>query len=124
VLEDPYAYPKWVVGSDKTLSADADFPAPGTKFEVQVAGGAQDKTEVRELSPPRRIVLDAGARWLGPARVTIELAAADGGTEVTIIEDPAGKMSPLRFAPLVQLAIKLRNVESLRRFRRLVQSRS
>jgi uncharacterized protein YndB with AHSA1/START domain len=112
------------VGSDRTLSADANFPAAGTKFEVQVAGGAQDETEVREVFPPRKIVLYAAARWLGPARVTIELAAANGGTEVTIIEDPAGKLSPLRFAPLVQLAIKLRNVESLRRFRRLVESRS
>jgi uncharacterized protein YndB with AHSA1/START domain len=124
VLEDPYAYPKWVVGADKTLSADPTFPAAGTKFEVQVAGGARDKTEVREVVPPRKIVLDAAARWLGPARVTIELAAANGGTEVTMIEDPAGKLSPLRFAPLVQLAIKLRNVEALRRFRRLVESRS
>jgi hypothetical protein len=124
VLEDPYAYPKWVVGSDRTLSADPRFPAVGSEFEVRLAGGAQDKTKVRELQPGRRIVLDAAARVFGPARVSIELSSANGGTDVTIVEDPAGKIAPLRLLPPVQLAIKLRNVESLRRFRRLVESRA
>ncbi len=79
---------------------------------------------MREVHPPRKIVLDAAARVLGPARVTIELAAANGGTDVTLVEDPAGKLSLLRFVPPVQLAIKLRNVESLRRLRKLVLARS
>jgi hypothetical protein len=78
---------------------------------------------VREVEPGRRIVLDAAASYLGPARVEIEIEAQNGGTRVTMIEDPAGKVAPLRFMPPVQLAIKVRNVESLRRLRRLAEAR-
>jgi uncharacterized protein YndB with AHSA1/START domain len=121
VLEDPYAYPKWVVGADKTLEADASWPAPGSKFEVQLAGGAQDHTEVESVDPGRRIVLLAARRMYGPARVTIELSPANGGTDVTMVEDPAGKLAPLRFVPPVHLAIRLRNKESLDRLRKLAE---
>jgi uncharacterized protein YndB with AHSA1/START domain len=121
VLEDPYAYPKWVVGADKTLEADASWPAPGSRFEVRLAGGAQDHTEVREMDPGRRIVLIAARRMYGPAKVTIELAANNGGTDVTMIEDPVGKLAPLRFIPPLHLAIRLRNKESLSRLQRLAE---
>src|SRR3954447_22001810 len=90
VLEDPFAYPKWVVGTDRTLEADPDWPRPGSSFKVHVALGLSDRTTVREVSPGRRIVVDAAANLLGPARVSIALAPEGGGTRVTIIEDPAG----------------------------------
>lgn len=122
VLSDPYTYPKWVVGADRTVAADASWPAPGSRFRVRLAIGVHDYTSSRAVSAGKRIELDAGGIF-GPARVQIELTADNGGTRVTMVEDPAGKISPLRFAPPVQLAIKARNVESLRRFRRLVEAR-
>lgn len=111
------------MGSRRTLSADTSWPAPGSKFEVELAGGAQDHTEVLALDPGRRIQLHAGARVFGPAKVTIALKESAGGTEVTLVEDPDGKFAPLRLVPPVHLAIKLRNVESLRRFKQLVLDR-
>jgi uncharacterized protein YndB with AHSA1/START domain len=123
VLEDPYAYPKWVVGADRTLEADAQWPAPGSRFKVHLGLGIKDYTKVREVDPGRRIVLDAAAGYLGPARVEIELEPSNGGTQVTMIEDPAGKVAPMRFFPPVHLAIRLRNVESLRRLQRLAERR-
>ncbi len=124
VLDDPYAYPMWVVGTDRTVDADPNWPAPGSEFRVHVAFGHVDTTKARALIPGRRIVLDAAASFLGPARVTIELEPEGDGTQVTMIEDPAGKLTPLRFLPPVHLAIRLRNVESLRRFKRLAEERS
>lgn len=123
VFEDPYAYPEWVVGADRTLSADASWPAPGSEFRVRLAFGAVDKTRVRELSAPRRIVLDAGT-LLGPARVTLDLEADGTGSRVTIVEDPAGKATPAKWFPPTHAAIRLRNAESMRRLRRLAESRS
>ncbi len=120
-LADPYAYPEWVVGSDRTLSADDSWPLPGSAFRVRLATRHVDRTEVCAVDPGRRIVLEVGSR-VGPAKVTIELAEADGGTDVTLIEDPTGKVAPLRFLPPVQLLIKARNVESLRRLRRLCEA--
>jgi uncharacterized protein YndB with AHSA1/START domain len=124
VLEDPYAFPKWVVGTDRTLEADPHFPAPGSAFQVHVALGIKDQTKVIELVPGRCIKLHAGVSFLGPAEVTIELEAVPGGTQVTIVEDPVGKVLPLKYFPPVQLAIKLRNLESLRRLKRLALARA
>jgi uncharacterized protein YndB with AHSA1/START domain len=124
VLDDAYAYPRWVVGTDRTVRADRGFPAPGSGFDVHVAFGHVDRTEVVDLQPGRRIVLDAAANVLGPARVTIETSARDGGTDVTIVEDPHGKALPLKLLPPVHLLIRLRNVESLRRLRRIARERA
>jgi uncharacterized protein YndB with AHSA1/START domain len=124
VLEDPYAYPKWVVGTDRTLEADPGFPAPGTKFKVHIALGLKDHTKVVEVDPGRKIVLDAAASFFGPVRVAIELEPRGSGTHVTLIENPHGKMLPWRFFPPAHLGIKVRNVESLRRFERLVKARA
>jgi uncharacterized protein YndB with AHSA1/START domain len=121
VLDDPYLYPRWVVGSDRTLSADPAWPAPGSAFEVRLAFGATDATRSLELEPGRKIVLDAAAGMFGPARVTIITESQPGGTRVTMIEDPAGKVRLLRYVPAVHLVLRARNVESLRRLRTLVQ---
>lgn len=123
VFEDPYAYPEWVVGADRTLSADPAWPAPGSEFEVRLAFGAVDKTRARERVPGRRLALDAGTLF-GPARVTLELEAEGGGSRVTLIEDPAGKMTPAKYFPPTHLALRLRNAESVRRLRRVVEQRS
>src|SRR3954447_14603384 len=124
VLSDPYAYPRWVVGSDRTLEADADWPIPESKFKVRLVLGYTDYTHSRELEPHKRIVLDAAGGTMGAARVTISLREEAGGTHVTMIEEPAGFVEHLGFLPPVHWLIHLRNIESLRRFKRLVESRA
>lgn len=123
-LSDPYAYPKWVVGADRTLEADPEWPVPGSKFKVRLALGAIDTTEVCEVDPGKRIVLHAGSRYFGPARVTVELQPSGAGTTVTMIEDPAGKVAPLRLVPPVQWLLRIRNTRALRALRDLAEQRA
>src|SRR3954453_6520649 len=124
VLADPYAYPQWVVGSDRTLEADADWPLPGSKFRVRLPLGYKDYTHAREVEPNRRIVLDAAGGPMGAFRVTVLLRPEGDGTHVTLIEEPTGPLKNLHLFPPVHWGISLRNTESLRRFKRLAETRA
>jgi uncharacterized protein YndB with AHSA1/START domain len=124
VLADPYAYPRWVVGADRTLDADPRWPEVGAWFKVRLVLGIVDYTHACIVEPRRRIKLDAGG---GPARlahVDLWLTPEDGGTHVTMIEDPGGWVAPLRFFPPAHLTTRLRNAEALRRFKSLCESRA
>jgi uncharacterized protein YndB with AHSA1/START domain len=123
VLCDPFAYPLWVVGADRTLSADPLWPEPGSWFKVRLAIGIPDYTHSREVEPERRIKLDAGGGPLRGAHVDLRLEPDDSGTRVTMIEDPGGLTAPLRFFPPSHLVTRFRNAESLRRFKRVCEAR-
>jgi uncharacterized protein YndB with AHSA1/START domain len=127
VLCDPFAYPGWVVGSRETLGADPEWPQPDSRFRVRVGVGPfahVDLTHARHAEPQRRLVLDAAGGGGSAARVDIRLRPVEGGTDVTLIEDPAGLTTPLRFVPGVHAAIRLRNHESLRRLKRIAERRA
>ena len=122
VLADPFQYAHWVVGSKEIRAADADFPAQGTRFHHSVGIGpltVRDHTEVVESARPRLLHLQAKARPLGTATVVMEITATAGGTLVSMSERPDGLYSPLALNPLVHIATKLRNAESLRRLEAL-----
>ena len=123
VLCDPYAYPRWVVGTDRTLEADEDWPIPESKFKVHIAGPYSDYTHSREIEPHRRILLHAAGGPFGAAQIEITLRPEGLGTHVTIVENPMGALNPLHYFPPVHLLIKLRNVESLRRLKSIVERR-
>ena len=126
VLMDPYAYPRWVVGSKRTLEADGSWPTPGSAFRVEVGAGPlsyEDRTVSHEVEDGRRIVLNAGGGGWAGARVEIILRESGDGTHITLLEDPTGPAKPLRALPPLQLGIKLRNVESLRRLKAIVERR-
>jgi NAD(P)-dependent dehydrogenase (short-subunit alcohol dehydrogenase family)/uncharacterized protein YndB with AHSA1/START domain len=126
VLAEPQHYPRWVVGAESFRGSDDSFPAPGSRFHHSVALGpwsVKDYTEVLESELPSRIVLEAKARPLGTARVELSLAAALGGTEVTMEETPAGRISSLLAGnPVVEVAVRLRNAEALTRLKRIVEA--
>jgi uncharacterized protein YndB with AHSA1/START domain len=124
VLRDPYAYPRWVVGTDRTLEADEDWPVPDSKFKVHIFGPYTDYTHSREIEPHERIVLHAAGGPFGAAHIEITLRPEGQGTHVTITENPTGPLNPFHYFPPVHLAIRLRNVESLRRFKRIVETRA
>ena len=121
-LSDTGGYGYWVVGSKIIRDADATWPAAGSKIHHTVGLGPfelSDHTEVVESDEPHRLQLRAKGRPLGTAKVTLEMTPKDGGTVVSITENPDGAFRPLAFLPPLQLFTGLRNAESLMRLEEL-----
>ena len=72
-----------------------------------------------EAVEPKFLWLRAKGRPLGTAKVILRMTPVDGGTSVEIEEDPDGSYALLRFSPLLQVATKVRNAESLMRLEEL-----
>jgi uncharacterized protein YndB with AHSA1/START domain len=118
-------YGDWVVGSDTVRDVDPSWPKVGSRFHHRVGFGllkVNDHTEVLEVSAPHRLVMHARARPLGTAKVTMLLAERDGGTHVTMIEVAGDQLSRLALNRLTDPLVHIRNVEALRRLRRIVET--
>jgi uncharacterized protein YndB with AHSA1/START domain len=125
VLANPENYGDWVVGSDTIRDADPAWPKVGTRFHHRVGFGLfkiNDHTEVLDVDAPQRLVMHARARPLGTAKVTMLLAESDGGTHVTMIEVAGDHLSRLALNRLTDPLVHLRNVEALRRLKRIVET--
>ena len=127
VLADWRSYGDWVVGSRFMRGVDPGFPAAGTRFHHQVGIGPlhlNDHTRVLEVDQPRKLVLKAKARPVfGTAIVDITLEPRDGGTHVTLREDPGDAATAFIFNPLTHWLVHKRNTESLDRLKRLAETR-
>jgi uncharacterized protein YndB with AHSA1/START domain len=124
-LANPENYGDWVVGSSTIRDADPGWPKVGARFHHRVGVGllkVNDHTEVLAVDPPYRLVMHARARPLGTAKVTMVLTERDGGTHVTMIEVAGDRLSRLALNRLTDPLIHLRNVESLRRLKRIVET--
>ena len=128
VLADARTYQHWVVGCDDIRAVEGDWPAVGSRFFHTVGVGplkTQDDTEVLECEPERRLVLEAHARPAGVAKVTFVLEPLDDGsrTEVTIEEHPTEGVAKATDNPIQDGAMKVRNIETLRRLAKQVAER-
>ena len=125
VLADPRSYGDWVVGSDTIRDADPAWPAAGSRFHHRVGVGPlklDDHTEVLEVDPPSKLVLHARARPLGTAKVSLLLAPHGDATHVTMREEAGDPLSRLAINPLTDRLVHHRNVESLRRLKRIAET--
>jgi uncharacterized protein YndB with AHSA1/START domain len=125
VLIDPYAYPRWVVGARRIRSVDALWPASMTCFYHEVGAGPlriKDKTTMVETRQDMMVKLRARVWPAGEAEVSITLTGDGDVTTVTLEEQPsAGPVSALP-AAMTTPALHMRNLLSLRRLKRLVES--
>jgi uncharacterized protein YndB with AHSA1/START domain len=124
ILSDPDSYGTWVVGSSDIRDADAQFPAPGSRFHHTqgVLGiGIKDSTRVLECDASRRLVLRVCARPLAIGKVSMQLTQLDGGTEVRMDEIPIGGMMAMVPRVIADSLTRLRNEISLGRLRRLAE---
>jgi uncharacterized protein YndB with AHSA1/START domain len=125
VLSDAGSYHHWVVGSSKIRAADDGWPEPGSEFR-HVQGffgvGLSDTTAVVAAEPPRTLVLEARIRPFAVNKVELRLFPSGRGTMVVMVEYPTGGLAAKVMNPLVDLSLKLRNVESLRRLRKLAEN--
>ena len=127
VLSDPDSYGHWVVGSSRTRDADPDWPAKGAKFHHTQGFfgiGLPDNTEVIASKRPRQLVLEARIRPFAVNKVELRLRRSGHGTALTMVEYPTGGLARLVANPLMDFALHLRNLESLRRLRNLAEQRA
>lgn len=127
VLRDGYSYGDWVVGTQRIRAVDGTWPAVGSRIHYSVGVRRltfDDVTTVLSVEPDRRLELEVRGWPAGTVRVLVELAPEGGGTRVRMEEHPLRGPARALHNPLSDLAISLRNVETLRRLRRLVESRS
>jgi uncharacterized protein YndB with AHSA1/START domain len=124
LLSDPRTYGHWVVGSREIRAADESWPEAGSKFDHSVGVTPlvnHDHTEVLRSCPPVMLELRARSRPFPTARVTIHLQPEREGTRVTLIEEPASRLLNVLSGPVGHAAVRLRNVESLRRLKELAE---
>ena len=127
VLSDPRSYEYWVVGNKRVRQSDPAWPRPGTEFHHTVGIGplaTKDKTVAVEADEPRRLVMHARAMPVGVALVTLELEPDGTETRVTIEEHPVEGPMVKVWNPVLDRLTWLRNVESLRRLKRLAEQRA
>ena len=126
VISDPRTYPDWVVGCDRIRGVDPDWPRPGTRFHHTIGAGpakVDDSTAIVRIEPPSLLTLEARAGGAGTARVTFTVEPGDApGTARVTIEEEAVDGAATRLPHAVTAAgLKLRNAETLRRLRKLVE---
>jgi uncharacterized protein YndB with AHSA1/START domain len=124
VLADPRHYAHWVVGSSQTRHVRGRWPSKGAVFgHTQGFGpvGLKDTTHVIESRRPSRLVLEVRVTPFLVGRVELRLDPHGDGTWVTMTEHQFGGVLGRLAGPLAEPLLLARNVESLRRLRRLVE---
>jgi uncharacterized protein YndB with AHSA1/START domain len=128
VLADGRRYADWVVGAKRVRAVDDAWPEPGSRFHHEVGIGPltiKDSSAVVSMDPPRQVVLEVRAFPAGKARVTITISPGDGGgSEVLMEEVPTGGPAKAVDSWPLRRVTMLRNVESLKRLRKVVDAGS
>ena len=125
VLDDAYAYPRWVVGARRVRHVDAEWPAVGSRFHHAVgtaAGEIHDFSKVLERDRPHHVALEVRFRPLGVARVDLRVEADGAGSIVTIAERPTDGPFALLPKCVNEPLLRARNALALQRLRHLADS--
>lgn len=123
-LLDPWEYPKWLLGASTMRDVDDGWPAVGSNFHHRVGFGplkVDDRSQVLEIERPRRLVLLVKATPLVQGKVTFTVEPVDGGSLLTLKEEPAIRAGNL-LRPVLDPATHLRNKKSLQQLADLMQA--
>ena len=126
VLSDGWLYPSWVVGASRIRDVGLDWPAVGARIHHSFGlwpAVVDDSTSILEWDPPRRAVLLARGWPFGEARVALEVRDRRGGCLVRMTEDAVSGPGALVPRPVMDLPMRLRNHEALRRLAWLAEGR-
>ncbi|MCU1594569.1 MAG: hypothetical protein JWO12_1961 [Frankiales bacterium] len=126
VLSDGETYAYWVVGTRKIREVTPGWPAPGSAIHYTVGHlplRKDDRTMSVECERPRRLKLEAHAWPIGSLHIELRVAPSPSGCTVTIKEGPKKGLLKTIDNPLIDLAIKARNVETLRRLEKKTRER-
>lgn len=124
VLADGWLFPSWVVGASRMRDVAEEWPAPGSRLHHSFGvwpALIDDATEVVAYDPPRRLVLTAKGWPLGEARVDIQVKPHPEGCLVRIQEEAVAGPGSLVPRPVMDVALQLRNAETLHRLAYLAE---
>lgn len=127
VLADARTYDGVVVGSKRIRWFDARWPEVGTSFHHSIGFGPlhiRDSTTVTADDLPDRLVLTVRMGPMGVAEVEFALVREDGGTRVTMREDPVSGPVKALWSPPLAAATRLRNDRALRRLEEIARERA
>jgi len=116
-----------VVGASRIRDVDDGWPAEGRKIHHSFGVWPlviDDTTEVVEIQPDQRIVLEARGWPVGTARVEITIRPDGNGSLVSIAEDVSSGPAQLVPQPIRVAAMDVRNKETLRRLAYLAEGRA
>jgi uncharacterized protein YndB with AHSA1/START domain len=127
VLSDGWLYPVWVVGATRMRDVDASWPQVGAKIHHSAGVWplvVDDNTEVLESEPSRYLKLRARGWPMGEAQVAMTITPEGGEARVEIAEEAVSGPATLIPKPAMDMMIKVRNVESLRRLAFIAENRA
>jgi hypothetical protein len=126
VLADGWLFPTWVVGASRMRDVDEAWPAVGSKLHHSFGvwpAVIDDETTVLEWDPPRRMVIQPAGWPLGEARVTLEVQPRGAGSVVRITERAVKGPATAIPTAVLDVALRVRNVETLRRLAFIAEGR-
>ncbi|TIH40129.1 SRPBCC family protein [Subtercola vilae] len=118
VIANGWFFPNWVVGASRMRDVDTSWPHVGSRLHHSFGVWPvliNDETTSLQWNPPHRAVMQAKGWPLGEARVTVEVQPHPKGCRVTIIERPVKGPTTLIPHTLLNPALFIRNIETLRR---------
>jgi uncharacterized protein YndB with AHSA1/START domain len=124
VLEDAYAYPRWVVGTRRVRRVDPGWPAVGSHFHHAIgtaAGELHDSSKVIEHDRPRRMALEVRFRPAGIAAVEVDVASDGAGSIVSLTESPMRGLAARVPSIVMEPLLWARNALALQRLRHEVE---
>jgi hypothetical protein len=125
-VADGWLYPAWVVGACRMRDVDDDWPAVGSGLHHSIGVWpvvVNDETSVSVWDPPRRVEFHARVRPFAEAHIVLEVKPRGSGCVVRISYDVIGAAAVVP-RPVLDLVMKPRNVEMLRRLSHLAVGRS
>lgn len=127
VLSNGWYYPVWVVGASHMRAVESEWPQVGSRLHHSSGSWPvllKDETRVEVCEPPHHLVLLARGRPWGEARVELRLTEQDGGTLVSLQEEPVSGPGKWADNPVTEALLKARNVETLARLAAVSERRT
>ena len=127
VLADAWLFPSWVVGASRMRDVDEAWPQPGARLYHSFGVWPMllnDETVVHEWDPPRRMVMSPKGWPVGEALVTIDVKPRGDGCVVRMQEKAQRGPAAALPSAVLDVYLRARNAEALRRLSFIAEGRS
>ncbi|MEF2978509.1 SRPBCC family protein [Subtercola sp. YIM 133946] len=118
VIANGWYFPTWVVGASRMRDVEETWPHVGSHLHHSFGVWPvliNDETTSLQWNPPHRVVMQPKGWPIGEARVTVEVKPHKKGCRVTIHEHAVKGPGTLIPSRLLDAALFIRNIETLRR---------